>query len=61
MKIIHFSDIHIHNKLILGQDSIERFQKALDHLSRNHLDSDLFVISGDLTHHGTTQSYKKLK
>mgnify|MGYP000939450675 CR=1 FL=1 len=61
MKIIHFSDIHIHNQLIIGQDSIERFQKALDHLKKNHLDSDLFVISGDLTHHGKIQSYKKLK
>ena len=61
MKIIHFSDIHIHNKLILGKDSIGLFQKALDHLSENHLDSDLFVISGDLTHHGKIDSYKKLK
>ena len=61
MKIIHFSDIHIHNQLVLGQDSIGRFQKALNHLSKNHLDSDLFVISGDLTHHGKIQSYKKLK
>ena len=61
MKIIHFSDIHIHNKLIVGQDSIDRFQKALDHLSKNHLDSDLFVISGDLTHNGKLQSYKKLR
>ena len=61
MKIIHFSDIHIHDRLIVGQDSIERFQKALDHLSKNHLDSDLFVISGDLTHHGKIQSYRKLK
>ena len=52
MKIIHFSDIHIHDQLIIGQDSIERFQIALDHLSKNHLDSDLFVISGDLSHHG---------
>ena len=61
MKIIHFSDIHIHEELIIGQDSIDRFQKALNHLSNNHLDSDLFVISGDLTHHGKLQSYKKLK
>jgi len=61
MKIIHFSDIHIHDQLIIGQDSIERFQIALDHISKNHLDSDLFVISGDLTHHGKLQSYKKLK
>ena len=60
MKIIHFSDIHIHDQLIIGQDSIERFQIALDHLSKNHLNSDLFVISGDLSHHGKLQSYKKL-
>ena len=61
MKIIHFSDIHIHDELIIGQDSIDRFQKALSHLSTHHLNSDLFVISGDLTHHGKLQSYKKLK
>jgi 3',5'-cyclic-AMP phosphodiesterase len=61
MKIIHFSDIHIHDQLIIGQDSIKRFKIALDHLKKNHLDSDLFVISGDLTHHGKIQSYKKLK
>ena len=61
MKIIHFSDIHIHDELIIGQDSIDRFQKALSHLSTHHLNSDLFVISGDLTHHGKLKSYKKLK
>ena len=61
MKIIHFSDVHIHNQLIVDQNPIERFQKALDHLTKNHLDSDLFVISGDLAHHGKIQSYKKLK
>ena len=61
MKIIHFSDIHIHDQLIIGQDSIERFQEALNHISKNHLDADLFVISGDLTHHGRLKSYKKLK
>jgi len=61
MKIIHFSDTHIHDQLIIGQDSVERFQKALKHLYKNHLDADLFVISGDLTHHGRLHSYKKLK
>lgn len=61
MKIIHCSDIHIHDELIIGQDSIDRFYKALKHITSNHLDSDLFVISGDLTHHGKLQSYKKMK
>tara|TARA_B100001173_G_C15906293_1_gene512174 strand:+ start:116 stop:943 length:828 start_codon:yes stop_codon:yes gene_type:complete len=61
MKIIHFSDIHIHDEIIIGQNSIKRFKLALKHLVKNHLDSDLFVITGDLTHHGQLKSYKKLK
>ena len=59
MKIIHFSDTHIHDELILGQDSDLRFKKALEHISKNHLDADLFVITGDLTHHGLEKSYEK--
>jgi len=59
MKIIHFSDTHIHDELIIGQDSNLRFKKALEHISNNHLDADLFVITGDLTHHGRLKSYEK--
>ncbi len=59
MKIIHFSDTHIHDELIIGQDSNFRFKKALEHISKNHLDADLFVITGDLTHHGRLKSYEK--
>ncbi len=43
MKIIHFSDIHIHSKSILGNDPVERFQLALDHVKNNHLNSDMLL------------------
>ena len=58
MKIIHFSDIHIHSKSILGNNPVERFQLALDHVKNNHLNSDMFVITGDITHHGDLTSYE---
>ena len=59
MKIIHFSDIHIHSKPILGHNPIERFRLALNHLKNNHLDSNMFVVTGDITHDGDLASYKK--
>ena len=58
MKIIHFSDIHIHSNSILGNDPVERFQLALEHVKNNHLDADMFVITGDIAHHGDLASYK---
>ena len=33
-------------------------KKALEHIKKNHLDSDLFVISGDITHFGSEGAYK---
>ena len=59
MKIIHFSDIHIHSKSILENNPVERFQLALEHVKNNHLNSDMFVITGDITHHGDLESYKR--
>ena len=58
MKIIHFSDIHIHSNSILGNDPVERFQLALEHVKNNHLDADMFVITGDIAHHGDFASYE---
>ena len=58
MKIIHFSDIHIYSKPILENNPVERFKLALEHVKHNHLNSDMFVISGDITHHGDLASYK---
>ena len=61
MKIIHLSDPHIYTKLLYNIDSINRFESAIKHIIKNHLDADLFVITGDLTHFGDKESYIKLK
>ena len=61
MKIIHLSDPHISPDKLFEHDAKERFSLALQHICNNHLDSKLFVISGDLTHDGDNESYNKLK
>ena len=58
MKIIHFSDIHIHSKPILENNPVERFKLALKHVKNNHLNSDMFVMTGDITHNGDYESYQ---
>jgi len=58
MKIIHLSDPHIEPDILHGINSQLRFKKALEHIKKNHLDSDLFVISGDITHFGSDEAYK---
>ena len=59
MKIIHLSDIHIHSEPILEHNPIERFGLALDHIKNNHVDADMLIITGDITHQGDVASYKK--
>ena len=61
MKIIHLSDPHIYTTLLFNIDPVSRFESALTHIINNHLDSSLFVITGDLTHFGDKESYEKLK
>ena len=58
MKILHLSDPHIEPDILHGIHSQLRFKKALEHIKKNHLDSDLFVISGDITHFGSEGAYK---
>ncbi len=61
MKLIHISDIHIHDEPILGQDPVENFRACLAHVREHHGDADHVVITGDLTHHGRRGSYAKLR
>lgn len=61
MKLIHISDIHIHDQNILGHDSVANFRACMSHVSECNGDSDLVIISGDLTHHGNPASYALLK
>ena len=58
MKILHLSDPHIEPDILHGIDSQKRFLQALKHIKNNHSDSDLLVISGDITHFGSDQAYK---
>lgn len=61
MKLVHLSDIHIHDQEILGQDPVENFKACWAHVEAEHADADLVIISGDLTHYGHKDSYKALK
>ena len=58
MKIIHLSDTHIDPKILHNIDAQQRFKKALDHIKDNHTNADHFMITGDLTHFGTDESYQ---
>ena len=60
MKLIHLSDIHIHSESILEHNPIERFSLALDHIKSNHVDADMLIITGDITHQGDVNPIKSL-
>lgn len=61
MKLIHISDIHIHDQKILGHDSVANFKACMSHVDDCNGGADLVVISGDLTHHGKPSSYALLR
>ena len=61
MKILHLSDPHIEPDILHGIDSQKRFHQALTHIKKNHFDTDLFVISGDITHFGSSEAYRVFK
>lgn len=61
MKLIHISDIHIHDQEILGQEPVANFKACLAHIEQEHRDADRVVITGDLTHHGHRASYERLR
>lgn len=61
MKIIHVSDIHIHSAPILGFDPVANFEACLAHIAEFQADADRVIITGDLTHHGQAESYRRLQ
>lgn len=61
MKLIHISDIHINPAPILDGDPISNFELCMAHVEKHHDDADIVVITGDLTHHGQSSSYIRLK
>jgi Icc protein len=59
-KLIQISDCHIDDKtLVMGVNSTNNLAKIVHKI--NKLDFDALLISGDLTHNGTLNSYHILK
>jgi 3',5'-cyclic AMP phosphodiesterase CpdA len=61
MKLVHLSDVHIHDQPIGGSDPVEQFRRCLGHVERRFSDADAIVLTGDLTHDGRTASYERLR
>ncbi len=62
-KIIVMTDIHITSKGddIIGLDPLTRFQSVLNAALSDHPDAAMLILMGDLTHHGKTDQYARLK
>ncbi len=62
-KIIVMTDIHITKRRhkIIGLDPFLRFQKVYGAALRDHPDAALVILMGDLTHHGKTIQYQRLR
>ncbi|MDB2590120.1 metallophosphoesterase [Candidatus Thioglobus sp.] len=59
-KLIQISDCHIDDqRLAMGVDSQKNLQSIIEYIQT--VKSDALLISGDLTHHGTLNSYRILK
>ncbi len=56
---IQISDSHIDNdKFVMGVDSQKNLSAIVSNISKHYFDA--LLISGDLTHNGTLESYQKL-
>ncbi|MFB2549841.1 2', 3'cyclic nucleotide phosphodiesterase SpdA [Ensifer soli] len=62
-KIIVFTDLHMvpEGETIIGLDPYKRLEAGIAHVNANHADADCVVVTGDLTHHGDRDSYRRLK
>ena len=57
---IQISDSHIDNdKFVMGVDSQKNLSAVVSNISKNYFDA--LIISGDLAHNGTLESYQKLQ
>lgn len=63
MKIIHVTDPHVRppGETLYGIDTGARLKAVVDDVNRRHPDADLFVVTGDLTHHGEPAAYAEVK
>lgn len=58
-KIIQLTDLHLvkPGKTLFGIDPVERVDCALRDIEKNHADTNLLVITGDLTHGADEEAY----
>lgn len=61
-KLLVFTDLHIvpQGETIIGLDPLARFSDGLDHALSRHPDAERIIITGDLTHSGTSIEYMRL-
>ncbi|MEM7471350.1 MAG: metallophosphoesterase [Pseudomonadota bacterium] len=62
-KLLVFTDLHIVDVggEIVGLDPAARFSEGLDHALAQHPDAEGLLLMGDLTHHGRTGQFERLK
>ncbi|SLN30115.1 3',5'-cyclic adenosine monophosphate phosphodiesterase CpdA [Roseovarius litorisediminis] len=62
-KLLVFTDIHFvpEGETIIGLDPAERFAMGLGHALKNHADAERIIITGDLSHNGHRDEYKRLR
>lgn len=62
-KVLVFTDLHIvpEGETIIGLDPATRLAQGLDHAMARHRDASAIILTGDLTHHGIVDEYKRLK
>lgn len=62
-KILILTDLHITDQddKIVGLDPFARAQQVLAQAARDHSDIDHLVLTGDLTHHGRSSQYARLR
>jgi 3',5'-cyclic AMP phosphodiesterase CpdA len=63
VKFLVFSDLHLveDGVEIIGLDPLARFRDGLEHALAQHPDASRLVLLGDLTHHGRTAQYQRLR
>lgn len=64
VNFFHFSDIHIPDKrgdLFHGIDPFQKIDKLIENTKKLELDPSFTIITGDVSHTGTVQSYYHVK
>lgn len=63
MKLVHLTDTHITPKgeTLRLNDPIESLEACIDELNTHHSDAEICIITGDLTHKGKPEEYKRLR